>query len=54
MSSDYRGKPCRRVAHAAHSFVNFQGTTREGLTVVDRRGMLKAGAAGIAGLSLPA
>jgi len=54
MSNDFHAQPCRRAAHAAHAFVDYQGTTREGLTVVDRRGMLKAGAAGIAGLSLPA
>src|SRR5262245_19953697 len=36
-----------------HAFANFHGRTREGLTVVARRGMLKASLAGIAGLSLP-
>lgn len=36
-----------------HAFVNFNGRSREGLTLVDRRGMLKAGMAGMAGLTLP-
>jgi hypothetical protein len=40
--------------HAAHAFTNYHGTTREGLTLVDRRSMLKVSLAGIAGLSLPA
>lgn len=44
---------CRRVHHQQHAFENFYGRDREGLTVVSRRGMLKAGLAGIAGLSLP-
>lgn len=35
------------------AFADFHGRTREGLTLLDRRGMLKAGFAGIAGLSLP-
>lgn len=39
--------------HGGHAFGNFHGRDREGLTVVSRRGMLKAGLAGIAGLSLP-
>ncbi|TXT16921.1 MAG: Uncharacterized protein FD138_4661 [Planctomycetota bacterium] len=39
--------------HAQHAFGSFQGRSREGLTLTDRRGMLKAGLAGIAGLSLP-
>ena len=41
-------------AHDAHAFTSFHGTACEGLTLVDRRGMLKAGMAGVAGLSLPA
>jgi uncharacterized protein (DUF1501 family) len=45
--------PCDRPAHARHAFVGFQGRDREGLALVDRRGMLKAGLAGIAGLTLP-
>ncbi|HVW35758.1 MAG TPA: DUF1501 domain-containing protein, partial [Pirellulales bacterium] len=44
---------CRRALHQQHAFSNFYGRQREGLTLVDRRGMLKAGLAGIAGLSLP-
>ena len=44
---------CRRAAHQQHSFQNFYGNEREGLTVTSRRGMLKAGLAGLAGLSLP-
>ena len=44
---------CQKFAHRQHSFENFQGRSREGLTLTDRRGMLKAGIAGIAGLSLP-
>ena len=36
-----------------HAFTNFHGSEREGLAVVDRRGMIKAGLAGMAGLSLP-
>ena len=39
--------------HSQHAFENYHGTTREGLTLTDRRSMLKAGVAGIAGLSLP-
>ncbi len=39
--------------HSQHAFGSFQGRTREGLTLIDRRGMLKAGLAGVAGLSLP-
>lgn len=44
---------CRRSLHQQHAFNNFYGRDREGLTVVGRRGMLKAGLAGVAGLSLP-
>lgn len=46
------GHLCGRQ-HQLHAFGNFHGTTREGLTLTDRRSMLKAGVAGIAGLSLP-
>ncbi len=43
-----------RAGHAqAHAFANFNARDREGLVVADRRGMLKAGLAGIAGLTLP-
>jgi len=38
---------------SGHAFTGFHGTEREGLAVVDRRGMIKAGMAGIAGLTLP-
>lgn len=36
-----------------HAFRNLNGHVREGLTVMGRRSMLKAGLAGMAGLSLP-
>ncbi len=36
-----------------HAFGSFQGRTREGLMMLNRRGMLKAGLAGVAGLTLP-
>lgn len=49
-----RSRECIAPHHAQHTFTNFHGTTREGLTLVDRRAMLKAGLAGIGGLSLPA
>lgn len=39
--------------HAQHAFGDLYGRTHEGLTLVSRRGMLKAGLAGMAGLSLP-
>lgn len=42
-----------RVPHSQHAFANFNGRSREGLSVVGRRGMLKASVAGLAGLSLP-
>lgn len=46
-----------RGSHHSHAgqnaFVNFHGHEREGLTVLGRRSMLKAGLAGVAGLSLP-
>lgn len=44
---------CRAPVHRQHAFADFYGTEREGLFVVSRRGMLKAGFAGLAGLSLP-
>ena len=37
----------------AHAFANYRARTRDGLSLVSRRGMLKAGMAGVAGLSLP-
>jgi len=39
--------------HASHAFDNYYPLVREGLTVMGRRNMLKAGIAGLAGLSLP-
>ncbi|MBX3413592.1 MAG: DUF1501 domain-containing protein [Pirellulales bacterium] len=36
-----------------HAFTHFHARRREGLTVVDRRGMLKASLLGIGGLTLP-
>src|SRR5207245_3239663 len=36
-----------------HAFASFNALEREGLAVVSRRNMLKAGLAGMAGLSLP-
>ena len=44
---------CLAPQHAGHSFGNFFGRTREGVFLETRRSMLKAGMAGIAGLSLP-
>ncbi len=40
-------------SHCDHAFASFGGTQREGLCLVSRRNMIKAGLAGIAGLSLP-
>lgn len=39
--------------HASHAFQSFCGTTRDGLCVLSRRNMLKAGISGMAGLTLP-
>jgi uncharacterized protein (DUF1501 family) len=44
---------CDGPAHAGHAFANFHGRSREGLTCLNRRGLLKAGLAGVAGLTLP-
>ena len=38
----------------AHAFTHFNALQREGLTLASRRNFLKAGLAGIAGLTLPA
>ncbi|MCB9873117.1 MAG: DUF1501 domain-containing protein [Planctomycetaceae bacterium] len=38
----------------AHAFVNLNARRREGVSLVSRRGMIKTGLAGMAGLSLPA
>ena len=39
--------------HSDHAFANYYPLAHEGLVVGSRRNMLKAGFAGIAGLSLP-
>ena len=44
---------CESSHHERHAFQNFYGDVCEGLTVRSRRGVLKAGLAGVAGLSLP-
>ena len=42
------------VQHAVgHAFTSFHGRNREGLMMLNRRGMLKSSLAGLAGLSLP-
>lgn len=46
----------RKNGHAhtgGHAFTPLRGREREGLVVLSRRGMLKAGLAGLAGLTLP-
>jgi hypothetical protein len=45
--------PCQNSQHGDHAFRGLHGRDREGLVLADRRGMLKAGFAGLAGLSLP-
>ena len=47
-----RGRPT--CPGHGHAFVDFHPLDREGLVVAGRRNMLKAGLAGMAGLSLPA
>lgn len=47
------GPYCRGNVHAEHAFSGFHGVDREGLVLLNRRNMLKAGLAGIGGLSLP-
>ncbi len=49
----FRRRLCSRL-HDTHPFQSFHGTSREGLCLVSRRNLIKAGVAGIAGLSLPA
>ncbi|MFN9721508.1 MAG: DUF1501 domain-containing protein [Planctomycetota bacterium] len=44
---------CQPSEHCGHSFGSFHGRVREGLVFQSRRSMLKAGLAGLAGLSLP-
>jgi len=41
------------TGHSDHAFASFGGTRREGLCLINRRNMVKASVAGIAGLSLP-
>ena len=54
MPSDSQKLPrCVVPQHAGHSFGDFCGRDREGVFIDTRRSMLKAGMAGIAGLSLP-
>ncbi len=43
----------RHAPHHGHAFTHFNPLQREGLTLLSRRNMLKAGLAGLAGLSLP-
>jgi hypothetical protein len=43
---------CQRSSHQQHAFQNYYGAEREGLVVASRRNMLKAGLAGVAGLSV--
>jgi hypothetical protein len=47
------GSGCQTKQHCGHAFAGLNGRAREGLAIVDRRGMLKASRAGLAGLSLP-
>src|SRR6186713_71624 len=42
-----------RPKHQQHEFANYFGRIREGVSLVGRRGILKASLAGLAGLSLP-
>jgi len=45
---------CQHVEHQSqHAFTSWNARVPEGTAVVDRRGMIKAGLAGMAGLSLP-
>lgn len=45
---------CARAAHGPHAFSALNGAVREGVVCSGRRGFLKAGLAGMAGLGLPA
>ncbi len=40
-------------SHRRHAFTNLHAREREGLTILGRRGMMKASLAGLAGLTLP-
>src|SRR3954463_7981898 len=42
-----------RMTHHQHAFNDFNALDREGLVLQGRRNMLKAGLAGIAGLTVP-
>lgn len=53
MAADNPIRPCLPGQHAGHAFGNFFGRTREGLYLDTRRSMLKAGMAGLGGISLP-
>ncbi len=44
-------QPC--TGHQTHAFADWNPLVREGVTVLSRRNMLKAGLAGVAGLSVP-
>lgn len=44
---------CQQRPHQLHAFQNYYGIEPEGLVVSSRRNLLKAGLAGVAGLSLP-
>jgi hypothetical protein len=44
---------CQTPQHRGHEFANYYGRVREGVSLLGRRGMLKASLAGVAGLSLP-
>jgi hypothetical protein len=47
-------RPASHHEHSArHAFTSFNPRVREGLNVFSRRSMLKAGLAGLAGLTLP-
>ncbi len=53
MAANESIRACRPIQHAGHAFGSFFGRTREGLYLESRRSMLKAGMAGVAGISLP-
>ena len=53
MLPEYSHSGTEHSHDSPHAFASFNARQREGLVVSSRRGMLKAGLAGIAGLSLP-
>jgi len=53
MASVAEDSGCVIPQHGGNAFGSFHGRTREGLYLDSRRSMLKAGMAGLAGLSLP-